>query len=95
MAQVGFVKVSENDFYHHISELDKDILQFKKVKELYVDKNGKIYFVMENERRVENNKKICYNIFENKNEREDNPFLQGIGFNFDSADSILQNVFEK
>ena len=91
---VGFVKLSENDYHFGLSETAK---QFHvKVKELYLDeKSGKIFFVLENKRRVENNNKICYNIFENKNEREDNPFLQGIGFNFDDADSILQNVFEK
>lgn len=71
---VGFVKLSENDYHFGLSETAK---QFHvKVKELYLDeKSGKIFFVLENKRRVENNNKICYNIFENKNEREDNPFL--------------------
>ena len=92
--EVGFVKLSENDYYSGLSEVAKQ--PHRKVKELYIDETtGKIFFVLENKRRVENNKKICYNIFENKNEREDNPFLQGMGFDFDSADSILQNVFEK
>lgn len=92
--EVRFVKLSERDYYSALSETAKQF--HKKVKELYIDEeSGKIFFVLENKRRVENNKKICYNIFENKNEREDNPFLQGISFNFDNADSILQNVFEK